>query len=328
MEGFGGAFTDSSAHVFSKLNSETQQIVIDMYFSTSGLQYSMGRLPIGSCDFSVSPYVYDNVTGDAKLEQFSIDHDRDKIIPLIKRAIQTRAKWTSNALKIVASPWSAPAWMKENHNHYCPLGCLMCHVDNKYLDTWSLYFVKFISGYKEENIPIWAVTVQNEPGACSPVYETMHFTPQTELSFVRDHLGKALQTSHPDVKLLIYDHNKDKVVEWSKTIYSDETAAGYVWGTAVHWYSGDDFPNLAQAHELFPNKKILATESTVKRESHPASPLWSHGEHYAHDMIGDFNNWVVGFIDWNIMLDMNGKLWWIAHPFSCTGSGTSDHMLP
>ena len=308
MEGFGGAFTDSAAHVFSQLDQDKQQQVLDMYFSEDGLQYSMARLPIGSCDFSYTHYTYANVSDDTDLEHFSIEHDKAKIIPLIQAAMKTRASWTNgSAIKIVASPWSAPAWMKANHARYCPIGCTLCTVEEKYDSTWALYFVKFLTAYKAEGIPMWGVTVQNEPGACSLVYECMHFTQTSERDFIGNHLGQALKTSHPDVKLLMYDHNKDKVVQWSQTVYQNKTVADYVWGTAVHWYSGDDFPNLNKAHELFPDKPILATEATVKRESHPATPVWEHGEHYAHDMIGDFNNWVVGFIDWNLMLDMYGE---------------------
>ena len=305
MLGFGGAFTDSSASIFSKLNSSLQSIILDMYFSDKGIRYNMGRLPIGSCDFSTTHYTYDEVTGDKNLTHFSIDHDKSQIIPLIKRAMDTRKKWTKEPLNIIASPWGPPTWMKQLKTLYC-VSCADCMIEDEYQLTWANYFSKFITAYKKENISIWGITVQNEPGACPLVYEGLHFTPETEADFLSKYLGPVMKKDHPDVKILIYDHNKDQIVKWSKSIYSNINASQYVWGTAIHWYSGDEFPNLQQAHELYPDKPILATEATVAREKHPDSPEWSHGEHYAHDMIGDFNNWVVGFIDWNLLLDKYG----------------------
>lgn len=305
MVGFGGAFTDSAAFVFSKLNSTLQAKVLDMYFSKGGLQYNMGRLPIGSCDFSLDHYTYDEVVGDTNLTHFTIEHDKERIIPFIKQAIETRKKWNKKQLHILASPWGPPTWMKALKTKYC-VSCEGCSINDEYKSTWALYFPKFISAYNDQNISIWGVTVQNEPGACPLDYEGLHFTPETEADFVAKYLGPVMKDHHPDVKILIYDHNKDKVVKWSETVYGNTEAAKYVWGTAVHWYSGDEFPNLQEAHEKFPNFPILATEATVAREKNPEDPTWAHGEHYAHDMIGDFNNWVTGFIDWNLLLDRYG----------------------
>lgn len=304
--GFGGAFTESASYVFSKLNSSLQAKVLDMYFSDSGLQYNMARLPIGSCDFSLGNYNYDGVKDDVSLEHFSIDHDKELVIPFIKGALEVRRRWTSERLNIVASPWSPPAWMKEDDVYFCPLGCLGCNLKEDYHAAWALYFSKFLSAYNSEGIGIWGVTVQNEPEACPIDYEGMHWTPETERDFVKNYLGPTLKSKHPNVSLLIYDHNKDHVVEWAQTILSDPDAAKYVWGTAVHWYTGDQFNNVNATHFLFPHKHILATEATESREKDPQNPTWSKGEHYAHDIMGDMNNWVVGFIDWNLILDMLG----------------------
>ena len=326
--GFGGAFTESASYVFSTLNATLQSQVLDMYFSENGLRYNMARLPIGSCDFSLSNYNYDNVSGDAGLTHFSINHDKELIIPFILQAMKTRKMWTNDSLNIVASPWSPPGWMKQDDNPYCPLDCSNCVLKNEYKAAWSLYFSKFLTAYAAEGINIWGITVQNEPGYCPTSYEAMHFTPETEQDYIKQYLGPQISKDHPNVSILIYDHNKDHVVEWAETIYSDPDAAKYLWGTAVHWYSGDQFNNLNTTHYLFPNKPILATEATVAREKDPKAPLWSHGEHYAHDIIGDMNNWVVGFIDWNLLLDMLGGP---NHkgPDDCEGSDKcgSDAML-
>ncbi|XP_019851801.1 PREDICTED: putative glucosylceramidase 3 [Amphimedon queenslandica] len=304
--GFGGAFTDSASYVFSKLNSTHQAAILNMYFSEDGLRYNMGRLPIGSCDFSYNHYTYDEVRDDENLTHFTIEHDKGYIIPFIREANATLNKWSNDSLYILASPWSPPAWMKVLDLPYCPLSCLECRLKDKYKKTWAEYFVKFIEAYGGEGVRVWGVTVQNEPGACPVEYEGMHFDPETQRDFIKEYLGPSLRSSHPDVKLLIYDHNKNHVVKWVETIFSDPEASSYAWGTAVHWYSGDDFENLQSAHSLQPGKPILATEATVAREKNPENPKWEHGEHYAHDMIGDFNNWVVGFIDWNLLLDRYG----------------------
>ena len=294
---FGGAFTDSASTIFSKLNPTLQSQILDMYFSEDGLRYNMARLPIGSCDFSLENYNYASTSGDANLTHFSIDHDKSHIIPFIQQANATINKWSGDALNIVASPWSPPNWLKENNNPYCHQGCGQCVLIDKYKETWALYFSKFISTYNAEGINIWGVTIQNEP---------MNFTPETERDFLKDHLGPKLGSDHPNVKIPIYDHNKDHVVEWVQTILSDTEAAKYAWGTAIHWYSGDQFDNVQTAHNMFPQKLILASEATEVRETNPANPVWGKGEHCAHDIIGDMNNWVVGFIDWNLILDMQG----------------------
>jgi len=304
--GFGGAFTDSAANVLSKLNDTLKAKVLDMYFSDNGLRYNMARLPMGSCDFSMENYNYASMSGDANLTHFSIEHDKALIIPFIKEAQAAIMKRSGDPLNIVASPWSPPGWMKKNNNPYCPGSCDDCILQDQYKRTWALYFSKFLSAYKSEGIDIWGVTIQNEPEYCPHDYEAMHFTPETQKDFLKQYLGPVMSTDHPDVNILIYDHNKDHVVNWVQGVYSDPDAAKYVWGTAIHWYSGDQFDNVNKAHDLFPNKPILATEATVAREKSPMSPVWEHGEHYAHDIMGDMNNWVVGFIDWNLILDILG----------------------
>jgi glucosylceramidase len=304
--GFGGAFTDSASYVFSSLTSTLQKRVLDMYFSEDGIGYSLARLPIGSCDFSLGNYNYDKTKGDKDLTNFSIAHDKKNIIPFIQQAIATRKEWSKDGIKIIASPWSPPAWMKEIDDPYCPLGCIVCNLRKEYHDTWSMYFSKFITAYAGEGIPMWGITVQNEPGACPLDYEGMHWTPDTERDYLKGSLGPILSKEHPEIKILVYDHNKDKTVKWAQTIFSDADAAKYAWGIAVHWYTGDHFDQLNTTHHLFPQKFILATEATEVREKTPETPKWEKGEHYAHDILGDLNNWSVGFIDWNLILDYYG----------------------
>ena len=308
IEGFGGAFTDSASHVFDSMPAVLQEQLIEMYFGPTGLQYNMGRLTIGSCDFSLEYYNYDDTKGDTNLTHFNISHDEAKIIPFIQRAIEA----ANTSLHLVASPWSAPAWMKKNGHMNCDLGPWTCVLKDEpdIQQAWAKYFSKYLDAYKRNKINIWGITIQNEPEAQTGnlVYEGMHFTPSTEKAFLINHLGPVMQADHPDVNVLIYDHNKDHIVEWAQTILGDPKSAKYVWGTAFHWYTGPYFENLAKTHELFPKFKLLSTEATSAKQK-PGTydvPEYHKGEHYGREIIGDLNNWSVGFIDWNLLLDKYG----------------------
>ena len=166
--GFGGAFTDSASYVFSKLNSTLQAHVLDMYFSESGLKYNMARLPIGSCDFSLENYNYDSVNGDVHLTHFSINHDRQRIIPLIRSALAVRQRWTNDTLNILGSLWSPLQWMKPTTIPTALRVTRTVFSTTMTKAAWAVYFSKFVAAYKAEEIQIWGITVQNEPEYCPP----------------------------------------------------------------------------------------------------------------------------------------------------------------
>ena len=332
IEGFGGAFTDSTSHVFDSMPTAAQEQLLELYFGPSGLRYTMGRLTIGSCDFSTSYYNYDDVKDDFNLTHFNISHDEDKILPFVRRAMKAaersrrtrRSRRDTDApgpppnstppIKFISSPWSAPAWMKENDKMNCDLGPWTCVLKSSkngaYKQAWAEYLGKYIEAYGAAGVPIWAITVQNEPEAQTGnlVYEGMHFTPQTEKDFLTSHLGPLMQARHPLVKVLIYDHNKDHIVDWATAILGDPAASAYVWGTAFHWYANAGFKNLATVHEMFPQFALLSTESTAAKQTHGTydKPDWTKGEHYGREILGDINNWSVGFVDWNLLLDEYG----------------------
>ena len=231
---------------------------------------------------------------DYDLSHFSIAIDLERRIPHILDA-QDRAQ---EKLKLLASPWSAPAWMKSNGAMICGINSLWkdCTLknDTKVFQAYSDYFSAFISAYEENGLDIWGVTVQNEPQENILTYEGMIFTPESERDFVRDYLSPTLARDHPEAQILLLDHNKGKVVEWADVILGDEgiKKCPNVYGMGIHWYDGDHFDALAQVQESHPDYKILATESTVKRD--PLNNLdggkWKNSEQYGHDMIGDFNN--------------------------------------
>jgi glucosylceramidase len=251
MEGFGGAFTESAAVTLQKLTPEKQAEVMKAYFDPhTGLGYSMGRTHINSCDFSLGNYAYDEVDGDLELKHFSIEHDRAAILPMVKEAMRL-----SGGLKLFASPWSPPAWMKTNGqmNHGGQL-------KPECRDAWARYYCRYIREYEKEGVPFWGLSVQNEPEA-TQTWDSCRYTGEEERDFVRDHLGPTLKKEGlGHLRLMIWDHNRDVLYDRAKVVYDDPQAAQYVWGAAFHWYVGDHFDNLTAVHEAYPDKHLLFSE--------------------------------------------------------------------
>jgi len=296
IEGFGGSFTEAAAYALSKMSPDKRTEAINAYFNPKdGLGYTICRTHINSCDFSLGNYAYNEVEGDTELKHFDISRDKKLLIPLIKDAMAVPGA----DFKLVSSPWSPPGWMKTNGqmNHGGKLR-------PEYRDTWALYYAKYIKAYKKEGIDVWAITVQNEPAAVQ-VWDSCIWSAEEEGQFVRDHLGPTLHREGLEaIKILVWDHNKDIIFERVEPILSDPKTAKYVWGVGFHWYSGDNFENLDKVHRAFPDKKLLFTEGCQEGGVHLGS--WKLGERYAHDIIGDLNNWTVGWIDWNMVLDEKG----------------------
>jgi glucosylceramidase len=294
--GIGGALTDAAAETFYKLPPERQDEIIRAYYDpVRGIGYTLGRTHIHSCDFSSASYIYIE-PGDRELKTFSIAHDLKFRIPLIKRALAAEPQ-----LKLFASPWSPPAWMKTNDD-MLQGGKLL----DKYAGIWARYYVKFIQSYAAQGIPMWGLTVQNEPMA-SQTWESCIFTAEEERDFVRDHLGPALAAAKlGDVKLMIWDHNRTLIYQRASTVFEDPQASRYVWGTAYHWYVGTDPSVAGLVHDAFPDKAIFFSEGCNYPFSWDTIDDWKWGENYGRSMIGDFNNWACGWTDWNILLDERG----------------------
>lgn len=293
--GFGGAFTEAAAHTLSQISPEKRKEVMKSYFNPdTGLGYSLGRVHIHSCDFALENYTYVD-KNDKKLETFDISRDKEKIIPLIKDAIAERG----DNLKLLASPWSPPAWMKTN-NQMNNGGKLL----PEYRETWAYYFTKFIKAYDQEDIDIWGITVQNEPEAVQ-TWDSCIYTPEEERDFIKYYLGPIMEREDlEDVKILICDHNRDIIVKRASAVLSDREAASYVWGTAFHWYVSEEFENVGRVHDLYPDKHLLFTEGC--QEGGVKLGEWFTGERYGRNMIGDLNNWTEGYLDWNLVLNEEG----------------------
>ncbi|MEQ9188427.1 MAG: glycoside hydrolase family 30 protein [Cryomorphaceae bacterium] len=326
MTGFGGAFTESSAYVLNQLSSEKRNAVLTAYFSDEGSAYSLTRTHMASCDFSLDHYTYAPSAGDTLLESFGIDEDREDLIPMIKDALAI----SSEGFKIIASPWTAPPWMKTNNAWYA--GSLR----PEYYSTWANYFVKYAKAYEAEGIPIWGFTVENEPLGNDSNWESMHYTPAQMADFVKHHLGPALKRNDLQQRVLLYDQNRGlELDEWSDHLLKDPQLLPYVHGTAVHWYTStvDWYPNsLQHVHDLAPTLHLIQSEGCVdaevphwkdddwywskeatdwgwdwaKPEDKPHHPKYVPVYRYARDMIGCMNSWVDGWIDWNMVLDRQG----------------------
>jgi len=300
--GIGGALTDSSAETFAKLPAARQREILDAYFDPDkGIGYTLARTNIHSCDFSSGSYIYVD-EGDKALKSFSIAHDKQFRIPFIKQALAT----AGGKLSIFGSPWSPPAFMKTTNN--------MLHggkLKPEFYQSWATYFTKFIKAYQQEGIPIWGITIQNEPMA-TQTWESCIYSAEEERDFLKNFLGPTMKKEGlGDKKIIAWDHNRDLVYQRAKTILSDPNAAKYVWGIGFHWYepwSGGEpmFDNIKLVHETFPEKNLIFTEGCA--DSYDAAKVkdWRLGELYGRSMINDFNGGAVGWTDWNVLLDETG----------------------
>jgi glucosylceramidase len=291
---------------------------------------------MNSCDFSLSQYSYSPVEDDIHLEHFTIKEDQEDLIPMIKDAL----KVSKDGFKIIASPWTAAPWMKDNNAWVG--GKLL----PKYYDTWALFFSKYINAYKKEGIDIWGFTVENEPLGNNSNWESMHFSPDEMTNFVQNHLGPKLEKDTHQVKILGFDQNREDLKEWVDSMYQSEASSNYFDGTAIHWYAStyEVFAKeLLYAHNKAPSKYLIQTEACIdsqipvwkddawywrkeatdwgfdwaqEKDKH-LHPKYAPVNRYARDMIGCLNNWVDGWVDWNMVLDTQGgpnwfKNWCIA----------------
>ena len=290
--GFGGAFTEATGYSLSQLPKETQEQLINEYFSENFAHYSLCRLPIGSSDFSQKSYSYSN---KSDLSDFSIEKDKKYIIETIKNAQRINPN-----IKFLASPWSPPKFMKSNK--MLVLGGKLL---DRYKQTWANYLVKYIKEYKKENINIDYITVQNEPNAIQ-VWESCLYSPDEEKDFVTNYLYPTFKVNHINTKILIWDHNKEKLYSRTKQELNTNKSLEAISGIAFHWYTGDHFENIKLIHEFFPGKLLIHTEGCTGYSKFNPNDEVHNAEIYAHDILGDLNSGVNGYIDWNMVLDYRG----------------------
>ncbi len=292
MLGFGGAFTESSAYLYAQLTAEQKREFMQKYFDRDeGIGYNFGRTHIGSCDFSLDIYTYVQ-EGDLTLDTFTIERDKKYIIPFLKDAM----KYASEPIVLFASPWSPPAYMKDNGS---PIrgGSLK----EQFKPLWAKFYVKYIEAMRAEGIEISAITVQNEPIARQP-WESCYYSPSDECEFLEKYLFAALDEANlSDIKIIVWDHNKERVYDRAKQIFQSEAVRERVWGVGHHWYSGDHFDGMRLVHERF-QKVLISSENcgTINVEAHELA------ESYGKELCGNFNNFTAAYCDWNLLLSEQG----------------------
>ncbi len=296
LEGFGAAFTEAAAVTWAALPpAQSQALLRDYFDAEQGHGYRLCRVHMNSCDFALGNYAHADVAGDQALAHFNIDRDRQALLPMIKAAQAVAGE----PIQLLVSPWSPPAWMKTN-GQMNQGGKLKADC----AAAWARCYVRFIEAYAAEGVPVWGVSVQNEPDATQR-WDSCIYSAEEERDFVRDHLGPTLAAaglSH--IKIVIWDHNRDLMVERASVVYSDAEAAQYVWGCGFHWYGEDHFDHVQQVHDAWPDKALVFTEGC--QEGGPHSGEWALGERYGRSLINDLNRWTAGWIDWNLLLDETG----------------------
>ncbi|NXD86935.1 GLCM Glucosylceramidase, partial [Halcyon senegalensis] len=342
VKGFGGSLSDAAALNILALSRPAQDHLLRSYFSESGIEYNLIRIPMACSDFSVRPYSYDDVPDDYELKHFTLAEEDVKMkIPLLHRA-SAMAKWP---LSLYASPWTPPAWLKSNGD-VRGKGTLKGQAGDKYHKTWANYFIKFLDEYAKHNVTFWAVTGQNEPLAAlltPPEFPTVAFTAAHQRDFVAHDLGPALARSTHRTQLIILDDQRIHLPHWAEVVLGNATAARYVAGVGVHWYLDSIVPascSLEATHKLFPDHFLLYTEACsgfLTFRFSVSLGCWERGDRYSHSILtvrppqhcppgtGDpaqphstpfppaqvLNHFVSGWTDWNLALDLKGGPNWV-----------------
>ena len=290
--GFGSALTETAAYNFSLLSPDLQQKLAELCFGKSGIGLNFCRTHIHSADFGLIEYTYVE-DGDVDLRTFDISRDRLYVLPMIKAARRVNPD-----LRLFASPWSPPAWMKDSKK-VIQGGRLL----PEFYPTWAKYFSRYLEEYKKEGVDFFAVTVQNEPKAVQ-TWESCIWTGKEEGEFAANFLRPTLdKDGFGETKIMIWDHNKERVMERARESMSVPGAEKAIWGVGFHWYSGDHFDNLRMAHELYPNKPLISTEFCLGGSIKGGENNWSDVEKYANELICNFNNFMAAPVDWNLIVD-------------------------
>ena len=294
--GFGAALTEASGYVFAQMSVDDQRRFVKMCFGREGNRYSLARLSVQSCDFSLGPRAYVDDSPDESLATFSIDDDFAYVLPLAFAACRENA-----SLEFLASPWSPPAWMKSN--------ATMKHggrLRKRHYDRWAQMIARFVGDYRALGVPITRLTVQNEPNA-TQVWESCRFTPSEERAFLVNHLKPALRVAGlGDVKVLGWDHNKESALERTASLLAGD-GSRELDGIAFHWYSGDHFEALRVVRDFIgPDKELIFTEGCSNYTAGDPERELPQAENYAHEVIGDLEAGANAILDWNILLDAQG----------------------
>ena len=326
IDGIGTSFTESSAFVLAHLDKDKRQKVMTSIYGEKGANFTLTRTHIGACDFCVEgKYSYADQKDDAELESFSLAPDKAgfkrseypgiidetyDLLPMIQEALAVKNNQEDKELRIIASAWTAPYWMKDIEDWYNPGspannwqgtgGALK----REYIPTYADYLIKYLDACQKEGVSVWGLTPVNEPYGNSGNWESMHFTPETQNEFIRDHLGPKLKSSpHSNVKLFIYDQNRDGLEQWTDVIFSDPESASFITGAAVHWYAStfkvfEDV--LDRVHKKFPGFAIVHSEGCIDNLGLKASDGITDPDRYQETGWFDHDDfwWNANATDW------------------------------
>ncbi|WP_372757129.1 glycoside hydrolase family 30 beta sandwich domain-containing protein [Mariniflexile sp.] len=292
MDGFGFSLTGGSALHLNNMSASARANILKELFSVENVGVSYLRISIGASDLDAEVFSYNDLPNgetDESLTKFSIEKDKQNLIPVLKEILAINPN-----IKIMGSPWSAPTWMKTNKNS------IGGSLKPEYFATYANYFVKYIQAYKAEGITIDAITIQNEPyhDGNNP---SMYMEPTDQALFIKAHLGPAFQAANINTKIVIWDHNADNT--WYATsILDDAEANKYIDGSAFHLYNGS-INNLSTVHNKYPNKNLYFTEQWVGVNSEFGSNLLWHTREL---IVGATRNWCKTVLEWNLV--SNSKL--------------------
>lgn len=294
--GFGGAFTEAAGYVFARMPEVAREQMLNDYFGPNGLGYTLGRASIDSCDFSLGNYSAVTDPADKELKTFCLDRDEQYILPLCRAAqrLQPDLRW-------MLSPWSPPAFMKTNQekNHG---GKLL----PEYRALWAQYLCRYVDAYQKQGLPVFALSVQNEPNAVQ-TWDSCVYSAEEEQDFAVSFLAPAIAAyGLNDLTLTVWDHNKERLFDRVDTICGTPSGRAAVGGIGYHWYSGDHFEAIALTARKYPEKTLIFTEGCIEYSKFSAQDGIQNAQKYAHEIIGSFNAGMHAFLDWNLFLDAQG----------------------
>lgn len=313
VDGIGGCFNEMGWEAMQKLSATQQNEILQSLFNTvSGCGFNMCRMPIGASDYALDWYSHNENSGDYKMEKFSIDRDKKYLLPYIKAAQKIRPD-----LRIWASPWSPPSWMKLNNSYRCVLRpetgyawgkmneyrsvCEIMH-DSTTLSSYTLYFSKFLQAYKKEGVNVYAIHVQNEPDGCQPFPSCIWNGSQLR-DYVKNYMGPFFKANHPDIEIWLGTINSGNYEEYTAKVLNDKQAAQYITGVGYQW---DGKRAIAQAYKNHPDKKLMQTEN----ECGDGKNSWDYAEYVQGLIKHYFENGVESYLYWNMTLPQGGVSTW------------------
>lgn len=296
FEGFGGAVTEAAGYIYSLMNDEQKKKVIETYFSPEKMNYRLVRVHMDSCDFSLGLYEAMSNSEDTELKSFSFERTEKYILPMLEDAKKTAGE----NLKLMLTPWSPPAFMKTNGKRTGG-----GKLKPEYRKLWAEYICRYISEFQNRGFEVQRISIQNEPKAVQ-TWDSCLFTAEEEKSFLRDFLYPTMKShGFENIEVFIWDHNKERIYERVRDTVDEETRE-MVSGAAFHWYSGDHFEGLELVRRLYPELKLIMSESCLEYSIFDEKNIESVTNKLCHEIIGDLNHGMCAFYDWNLLLDEKG----------------------